>query len=702
MESSSLGHLGSFHHQPQFQQQHLGLKKPIIKHPGIHHGVGHGVGHHGHGFRSQEEEEQSSAVETEVTELKNADAFKENLETGLESNIKMAKVAVDNMKRDLAEMESTANARKQWKHSDSKSDTILHDNIEAAKEALENVQTSFDNLQAINTKKIGAKNAEAIQDEQLEKLTEEERMAKWKSAIETIQKNVEIANNIKQSLTSGKAEEHEMVPSQEARPLMTKPVIVDALKKPSKENSDTEMEVSASTKVEMRHNDDKQEGKMMNEKSSWHQKNEMKAVASPMEKNAESSPKERKESHLNHETSKTSMKATENEGLSEHEEKKINDDITSFKAAESGTVIEKDEIKMHHESHNEPSKMHEIKKEREGEASSMEKSAHHEAAIKAADEPAILNTKATRKFGSEEVIHHDSEKSSEQNFGQHGHMKPQNIGKGAAVDTTTLMKERDAHSSMKETEMEHQASEMKSSEVPFKNENMEEKLVHDNVKSAKAIDTAMHSGMQSAMRADENVQMINNPKHHEDARSLGSASYGPSVAISAPSYGPSNIVSGGYGAAAPNYGPSVAASSHVPVSYGVNLAAPSASYAPSHSYGAASSYGSGLGGPSGSGISVNLGGSGPSGAVGVFPNARLGGCAVPLLLSCSPSVVSGNLANVHPSYGSQAASYGAAVGPGSYKANEQLSSHNKRDVKINKFPAKKARRSFSPILEKKF
>ncbi|XP_068629609.1 protein PFC0760c-like [Battus philenor] len=67
---------------------------------------------------------------------------------------------------------------------------------------------------------------------------------------------------------------------------------------------------------------------------------------------------------------------------------------------------------------------------------------------------------------------------------------------------------------------------------------------------------------------------------------------------------------------------------------------------------------------------VPLTASSSSGAVGLFPNANVGGCAIPLLLSCSPSVVSGTLAKGPSSY--TAHSYGP---PDGYKY------HKKRDIK---------------------
>ncbi|KAJ8725775.1 hypothetical protein PYW08_003958 [Mythimna loreyi] len=77
-------------------------------------------------------------------------------------------------------------------------------------------------------------------------------------------------------------------------------------------------------------------------------------------------------------------------------------------------------------------------------------------------------------------------------------------------------------------------------------------------------------------------------------------------------------------------------------------------------------YGSGLSSSASSGLST--------GAVGVFPNANIGGCGIPLLLSCSPSVVSGSLAKPHSAGPS---SYSAP----SYRTEEDFGFHNKRDVK---------------------
>ncbi|XP_022820070.1 uncharacterized protein LOC111352012 [Spodoptera litura] len=66
----------------------------------------------------------------------------------------------------------------------------------------------------------------------------------------------------------------------------------------------------------------------------------------------------------------------------------------------------------------------------------------------------------------------------------------------------------------------------------------------------------------------------------------------------------------------------------------------------------------------------------PSGAVGVFPNANVGGCGIPLLLSCSPSVVSGSLAKAHSAGPS---SYSAP----SYRTEDDFNFLTKRGINMN-------------------
>lgn len=90
--------------------------------------------------------------------------------------------------------------------------------------------------------------------------------------------------------------------------------------------------------------------------------------------------------------------------------------------------------------------------------------------------------------------------------------------------------------------------------------------------------------------------------------------------------------------------------------------------------------GSGVGVIGASAGSLAGGSSDGSGAIGVFPHAT-GKQAIPLFLSCSPSVVSGSLAKAQPGYGASA-----------YRAGENMNLHSKRDTKNNeKNPATKAK-----------
>lgn len=89
--------------------------------------------------------------------------------------------------------------------------------------------------------------------------------------------------------------------------------------------------------------------------------------------------------------------------------------------------------------------------------------------------------------------------------------------------------------------------------------------------------------------------------------------------------------------------------------------------------------------------SAGAGATGPT--VGLFPNAKVGGCAVPLLLSCAPSVVSGHLVHQGSHAGLAASSYGVSsaaasvasvaggLAPQAYRAHETSNlDHNIRNA----------------------
>ncbi|XP_035436582.2 uncharacterized protein LOC118266990 [Spodoptera frugiperda] len=97
----------------------------------------------------------------------------------------------------------------------------------------------------------------------------------------------------------------------------------------------------------------------------------------------------------------------------------------------------------------------------------------------------------------------------------------------------------------------------------------------------------------------------------------------------------------------------------------------------------------------GSALSSSISPSGlASGAVGVFPNANVGGCGIPLLLSCSPSVVSGSLAKAHSAGPS---SYSAP----SYRTEDDFSFLTKRGIDMNDMRTTNAMRTMTTTMKQK-
>nr|AON96627.1 VMP136 protein [Bicyclus anynana] len=81
------------------------------------------------------------------------------------------------------------------------------------------------------------------------------------------------------------------------------------------------------------------------------------------------------------------------------------------------------------------------------------------------------------------------------------------------------------------------------------------------------------------------------------------------------------------------------------------------------------------------------------GAVGLFPNANTGGCGIPLMLSCSPNVVSGTLAKAQPHPGS--------VSAPAYRSDDNLMYYMKRDAKnTDDLPTIKIQKSTLPFNHK--
>ncbi|XP_034840139.1 uncharacterized protein [Maniola hyperantus] len=91
----------------------------------------------------------------------------------------------------------------------------------------------------------------------------------------------------------------------------------------------------------------------------------------------------------------------------------------------------------------------------------------------------------------------------------------------------------------------------------------------------------------------------------------------------------------------------------------------------------------------GSGLPVT---SGSTGAVGLFPNANSGGCGIPLMLSCSPNVVSGTLAKAQPHPGTLTPAY---------RSGDDLMYYMKRDAKdTDELPTLRIQKTSLPFVHK--
>lgn len=144
----------------------------------------------------------------------------------------------------------------------------------------------------------------------------------------------------------------------------------------------------------------------------------------------------------------------------------------------------------------------------------------------------------------------------------------------------------------------------------------------------------------------------------------GHGAYGGGLGFGAGAHGIGGGYGGGYGA--PHYRADEADTEILNFSdseQGMSEHQPMARYG-GYGAGVVAAHGAGLGyGALGSGLNLAAGpaiASGP--ALGVFPNANVGGCNVPLLLSCSPSIVPGRLVKSGYGHGVGAASYGGGAG----------------------------------------
>ncbi|XP_063359308.1 uncharacterized protein LOC134648731 [Cydia amplana] len=744
-------HLPIQHHQPYVQPiipHHLGLKKPLI----VSHPYGH---HHGHIFRSEEEQleiHSSEAKESKKTCMKEMEAKCEDeisarssevedatkvedidgsvSDTEVAQSLKMAKEAVDTLQKKLQLAEKNPRMT-QWKHGESEADGNMHDNVETAKLALEHMQRNFGNLESMNVHARAFKNSE-VHDANLklepafksstDLKTDEERLAQWKDAIDTIQKNVELVRNIEDSFQNNAHSEksatlekssslkHEIIGD-----LTESAMELKKEKSSDKHISDVKMVQDLETQssdvksvLQARENEKSQaedmkmaqnmEKKSTDEKSSWQareqqksfdSKNEMETSASTLSESktilhntndqvfrSESSQSEKNTHMLSVPTAKSmDIKSS----ISQLSQPKSNEDAEMKQAKQAHIEIEMDsplvdtttfmksaeqnKAEQHKQIEHFSSNGHSLHKENDMSTHEHQKMAeeHHQAGH---------SSHIGHSMDSQQA-EHSSQMSHGMNSQQAGHSSHMSHG---------MHSQQGEHSSQMGHSMISQHDHQKLSN-PVMHPKEAHEISLDQPKESGLLD--QHKSSISTMNGKEAHEMTMKSSDQLAGQSqLSGVIAKPAELISSGHHSEklhSSLSHGAHGKSAED------AALFPPIGMNSDFkeALVPKAWKEAQARGA---YGSGAAG-------LGSYGSGPgsgSGAVGVFPSAHVGGCAIPLLLSCSPNVVAGHLAKSH-SYAA-APSYGASA----YRSSDNLSSHSKRDItkisrpsKINRSPTNK-------------
>ncbi|KAJ8722568.1 hypothetical protein PYW07_003748 [Mythimna separata] len=702
-------------------------------------------------------------------------------EDDVKLSIKMAKEAVENLQRDLKKIEMKTEMKTAH---ESQSDTELHEDIEVARQALKHIHENFGTLESMSLHSTTTRNSEDMHDVHVTiAKTEEERMAQWKEAMDNIQKNVEIANNIEDSFKTASIQDS-MLNLDQSEAATT---IADKTEENIHLHSalDTHKEREAAEEIIL--------NKDINENLSEHN----------VEDDMKTAPSEMIEVHLDHIKNQAPL-ISENQKIHEQEksaEVKIEDHNL---LTENKDLLNKENIVHHHH----PEKRSDIDMDM-----LTDQSEHHIMQVplmRAVDEdtetkmdvekittfktseniplapiststimkPLALGDFSEHQKSADETtlgdkIEHNLEQEKRADDGmidflaKSADLVPQDKRQKEELHKDHLLERAKAAENLKLEHGEHLTEnwEMKPKEaveikqfdsIPKSTEQVQHSHIHkmgehnQNIMLAKSVDHTsildhqkqqmMHHEESSPveitpeMKAAEehlhHLQHVHNAHWAHEHRQLDHLSsmkaaedienefrmahgqaHGHGIMSEHTMDHLRNSHFAGHGQIPSKMGMShnidmgshISSHAHQPSRYhhnsmhsqmhDMNGMGMHSNFRPNmrdameglgseHMFrwkpaqeSARVAYGSGLGYGSGlSGSAGTIGSTIGSGAVGVFPNANIGGCSIPLLLSCSPSVVSGSLAKAHAAGPS---SYSAP----SYRAEEEFGFHNKRDVK---------------------
>lgn len=643
-------------------------------------------------------------------------------------SIKLAKEAVESLQHDLKKHDTSGKSA-QWKHGEEDKD--LHIDIEAARQALEHAERNFGNLESMSLHATTLRDSESLHDISQAK-TEQERLAQWKRAMENIQRNVEIARNIEDSFKATESHSSllnpeafdttKMMRSNENKADFHKTVKESSSSRKNFEeknkkqtlNIKSEHHAFTEKKTEEHFGQDMKsaasESLHLNHEHVNHRHHNSKATQGKMTEGSQSAKNQplslKTESHTQGSgiSVDASLRNVHNEDKMSVQDKTIaaknmhsdsthmttlNKEISSRTSenAQHNFAMHKDEsssqMKKSFETHNSGGSEHKAMQQeksatKEWESNIAEKNSKHEKSawvekehkdmsMKSAEHNLALNTKTNHEQdkiqGTIDSLDTKISVKSADHDNEHKNIK--NDAEFAA-STSGLS----VHTDMKMTDDVEFANDIKMKAPLSLQTNHGVNLNTDKSKQGKAIEL-------KEVDMDHARSFGHLKGHHEhDHHGYGHEHHGHE-------YGHGHVhghIHDLHGHHHGYHGKSADFDSVMHPSMQMERKELSEKSAMEnmfqwkhHPDAARSSYGLG-----GYGGGLNYAAPG-AGAVGVFPNAKVGGCGVPLLLSCSPSVVSGSLAKSH----------GYAAPAPAYRHEEEFKIKEKRDIIKTKEPVRK-------------
>ncbi|XP_026757820.2 LIM domain-containing protein A-like [Galleria mellonella] len=636
----------------------FGFKKPIIvKKTGGHKGY--------HLYRDSEEERAQSDPQENCSKQVNVKLCDKNNvdkvvggrsvrqetdmhDDNMEHSIKMAKEAIENLQRDLEHIEHVSGVKPQT-HKPREVDSAhneFHDEIEVARQALDHIQRNFGNLESMDLKTTTLHDVQDKRETNNHAQFVQEKMAQWKE-------------HSKNNIDNGKNMEDTFMPiSRESNRLQFNATPKDKNMEPNEKLNTHEISVRESNFENDAHKTDKV-FKDHQSNTGKHDNKEQKFFKDEMK------------------TSETEFREfkMEPEMMSRNTESSVNKSPELSFDVHSNVLKMKTPVKS-----NEPG----VNKAFEKPAASGMKSATFESNM---NKHSGNDQNDKKKFKSSETSNFEMMPTNHHNTGENewNHSKKHN---NQDKSTWKHMKSAENSDKFHNKDKEHKEIDPESSARKTTESDSE----HHMPKSAGSTEPGSNKPIFWPQKNKQNMEEVSQMKaagefHNEHM--LNTHMHGDHHQFMHPSH-PHNHMHVGSGLEFHTHHSSPM--SHAKANDMDNFMQPTLQMSMGDFMGKSalenmlqwahkddggrSAYGPAYGGSGGSGgLNIAASGGAGSSAVGVFPNANVGGCAIPLLLSCSPSVVPGSLTK--SGYDSDS---GYASSMPAYRANEEHNMHMKREI----------------------